>query len=501
MTKPGTAPATDSRRLSEVARHVIAPAGIVSTSWPKVRDTCHRLGWWFDGWQDGLGRLILSKRADGTYAADTIVLSIPRQVGKTYLIACIIFALCLINPGLKVIWTAHRKSTSIETFRQFDGMAKRPKVAGHIRQVIRSRGSEAIIFSNGSMIEFGARESGFGRGRTDVDVLVFDEGQILPESTLEDMGATQNVAKNPLTFVMGTPPRPKDDGEFFTLLRQEAIDGESDGTLYAEMSADRGCDPMDRAQWRKANASYPHRTSERAMLRLRKKLKNDDSWNREALGIHDEIVKDRPAIDPDLWSKELPGDGPEDGARPLCLAVDSSHAGELSISASWRLGEVVHAEEVWAGSSEVAAVEWIVGRAGRRMPVLIDSISPAAGLAPELKAQGVNVKLTTAADMVRACLLVVALAKARLLTHGDQEESVNAALAGSKKRDVRDAGGWAWDRRDETVNIAPLVAFTLAVLGASMKRRARSASAATTTQRRARRSTSRSTTRRAVVKQ
>ena len=121
MTRPGTVLATDRRPLSEVARHVIAPTGIKSTSWPKVRDTCHRLGWGFDGWQDGAGKLILSKRSDGSYAADTIVFSIPRQVGKTYLIACIIFALCLLEPGLKVIWTAHRKTTAAETFRQFDG--------------------------------------------------------------------------------------------------------------------------------------------------------------------------------------------------------------------------------------------------------------------------------------------------------------------------------------------------------------------------------------------
>jgi hypothetical protein len=62
MTKPGTAPATDRRPLSEIARHVIAPKGIKSTGWPMVRDTCKRLGWHFDGWQDGSGRLILSKR-------------------------------------------------------------------------------------------------------------------------------------------------------------------------------------------------------------------------------------------------------------------------------------------------------------------------------------------------------------------------------------------------------------------------------------------------------
>ena len=96
MTKLGTAPATSRRPLSGVARHVVAPEGIVSTEWPSVGQTCNRLGWGFDRWQADAGRLILAKRADGTYAADTTCISIPRQVGKTYLIACIIFALCLL---------------------------------------------------------------------------------------------------------------------------------------------------------------------------------------------------------------------------------------------------------------------------------------------------------------------------------------------------------------------------------------------------------------------
>ena len=143
-----------------------------------------------------------------------------------------------------------------------------------------------------------------------MDVIVFDEAQIMTETTLEDMAAAQNVAANPLTFMMGTPPRPKDAGEVFTLLRQEALDGDSDGTLYVELSADRGADLLDRDQWRKANPSFPHRTTERAMLRLRKKLKNDDSWRREALGIWDEITKQFSPINGPLWA-----DG--DGRRPL----------------------------------------------------------------------------------------------------------------------------------------------------------------------------------------
>ena len=67
MASPRTKPGT--RKLSEVARKLVVPDGIVSTGWPAVRDTCtKRLGVGFDPWQDGAGRLILAKRADGTLA-------------------------------------------------------------------------------------------------------------------------------------------------------------------------------------------------------------------------------------------------------------------------------------------------------------------------------------------------------------------------------------------------------------------------------------------------
>jgi hypothetical protein len=460
--------------LSEVARHVIAPDGIKCTGWPRVRDTCHRLGWGFDGWQDGAGRLILSKRADGSYAADTIVVSIPRQVGKTYLVAAIIYALCLLNPGLKVIWTAHRKSTSAETFRQFDGMSKRPKVAPHVRQVLRGKGDESIWFNNGSSIQFGARESGFGRGMTDIDILVFDEGQILKDDVLEDMGAAQNVARNPLTFVIGTPPRPKDPGEFFTLLRQEALDGESDGTLYIELSADRSCDPMDREQWRKANPSFPQRTSERAMLRLRKKLTNDDSWNREALGIWDES-QHKSLVKAALWEK-FTSMGPANGTRPNALAVDMSHDREISVSACWIDDNVAHIEEVWAGDNEAEAIDWVVGRVGRRIPVVVDNNSPASSFVPVLRARKAKVVTTGPLDMARACGLFLGRVKVSAITHANQK-AVNDALKIARKRAIGTAGGWGWDRSDEAVNIAPIVSPTLALFGAETSKRNRSGGA------------------------
>lgn len=416
--------------------------------------------------------LALSLRSDGEYAADTIVLSIPRQVGKTYLIACIIFALCLMKPGLLVIWTAQVKDTALQTFDQFFEMSQRPKVKPHLLKILQGKGDESIIFKNGSKIEFGARDSGFGRGRTDVDILVFDEGQHLSNEALENMGAAQNVAKNPLTFVMGTPPRPKDKGEFFALLRQEAVDGESDGTLYVELSADRDADPMDREQWRKANPSFPHRTTERAMLRLRKKLRNEDSWRREALGIWDEVAAQFSPLNGALWDQQV-DIGPADDTKPDGLAVDMSHDRQISISACWLVEDLAHAEEVWFGLDEVAAVDWVADawkRAGRRTVVAIDGMSPAASMVPVLRARGVKVHVGASGDMQKACGLMVSDLEAGRLTHADQER-LNSARADARKRAIGTAGGWGYDRREESSFIAPLVSATLARLAASMIRK------------------------------
>ena len=451
--------ATNPSRLSECARHVVPPAGIVSTAWPRARDTCQRLGWEFDGWQDDAGRLILAKREDGEYAADTIVISIPRQVGKTYLIACIIFALCLQQPGLTVIWTAQVKDTALETFDQFLSMAERPKVKPHIAATPRGKGDEAIVFANGSSIEFGARDSGFGRGRTDVDVIVFDEGQHLSNEALENMGAAQNVATNPLCFVMGTPPRPRDKGEFFSILRQEALDGDSDGTLYIEMSADRGCDPMDRDQWRKANPSFPFRTTERAMLRLRKKLRNEDSWRREALGIWDDAAQ--AIVSPSRWRDLV---APAMEGPPVAFGV-AAHDGQFSVVACWAEGEARWVREFVAHVRLDVVADWLYEHAGRRSPVLVPNYGAAAPLIPMLQAKYVNVKSASLGDTGRGCELLTEGCVAGWLTHDGQPQLADS-LAGARKKYGRDGAGWTFDLKASVRN-APAMAMVLALAGAA----------------------------------
>ncbi|UTN93198.1 terminase [Mycobacterium Phage Sunflower1121] len=453
-------------RLSEVARHVIKPEGITSTSWPSVRHECNvNMGLQFDRWQDDLGKLVCAKRPDGLYAADMFAMSIPRQTGKTYFLGAIVFALCKMTPGTTVIWTAHRTRTAAETFKSMQGLAKREEIAPHVQQVLTGNGKEAVLFTNGSRILFGAREKGFGRGFAKVDVLIFDEAQILTENAMDDMIPATNASPNGLILFAGTPPKPTDPGEVFTNLRNDALNGESDDVGYVEISADEDADPDDERQWRKMNPSYPHRTSRRAIMRMRKAL-SMDSFRREAMGIWDKIAVHMAVVKATVWRDLADEFGPEDGEKPSALGVDMSHGGALSVAACWLMDdESRHVEQVWAGTDTAAAVDWIVERAGRRMPVVIDDASPAKALVPELKRRKVKVRVTGAGDMAKACGLFENNVNNDTLTHGDQTD-VTEALKGARKRPIRDAGGWGWDRRDPTCVIHPLVAVSLALLGA-----------------------------------
>jgi hypothetical protein len=65
----------------------------------------------------------------------------PRQVGKSYLLGCIIFALCLLNPKLRVIWTSHHTATTEEMYEAMKDLAAHKRVAPHVTKCIALQGS------------------------------------------------------------------------------------------------------------------------------------------------------------------------------------------------------------------------------------------------------------------------------------------------------------------------------------------------------------------------
>lgn len=450
---------------------MVLPKDIASTGWPSAQATCVRLKITFDAWQDGAGTAILGKRKDGLYAADAVVLSIPRQVGKTFLIGSIIFALCISQPKTLALWTAHRYVTAEDTFNDLKAMAEKPEMAPHVRKIYDSAGKQRIIFVNGSRIMFGARERGFGRGFKRVGILVFDEAQILTENAVDDMVPATNRHPNPLIFYMGTPPKPSDPSDHFMRLRQEAIDGESDDTLYIEMSADENADPLDREQWAKANPSYPHHTTARAMMRMKKNL-GLESFIREALGRWDAAAS-LGVFDLGAWARIGPSkdqriEAPAPEALGIAADLDqvwlslgatgTSHRGDRGDKK--HLGSVLRVRDDTGRKTFVAEVARI--QQERSCVVAIDAKGPASYLIPDLEAAGVTLTRASLDDYVQACADLRALVNAGDAEH-DRYDDLNDAV---------DAAGWrkVGDRRvfsRKSGDISMLEAVALALWGTS----------------------------------
>lgn len=448
-------------KLSEAARHLVIPEGIVTSVFPRVERRLARARLVFDPWQQGFGMAALGCRESGLYASTIggVCASIPRQVGKTRTVGQLVLGLCLEFPGLRVVWTSHHGRTNTATFKTLQGLVKRKGIREYLAPIgpkhdgIRSaNGEQEIEFANGSIIMFGARAQGFGRGFEEIDVLVLDEAQILDGKALDDMVPSTNQGKHKhgaLIFFTGTPPRPTDPGEAFTFKRTAALAGHASDHMWVEFSADPDAAADDETQWPIMNPSYPHRTPRASMLRMRENLPDEDSWRREAMGIWpttaqawwEVVTEPQWAACKSKETKEQPGwlEG------PVALAVEmTSDQTSVSIVAAGTCREGGVGVEVvrqFAGTAGVVD-ELVALTSDQEHPVSHVALDPAspAGLLfiDKLTEAGITVTECKFADMKQATADFHDGVVNRGIVHRDRPE-LNASVAGSVWRLSGDA--------------------------------------------------------------
>lgn len=495
-------------RLSEVARHVVIPEGIVDSLWYEVSQRCEDFGESFDAWQDGLGEASLGIRADGMFAATIggITLSIPRQVAKTFIVMRIVVALCTLFPDLTVIWTAHRLRTATNTFQKMKAFVLRPSIRPFLKAgsnngtAIRdANGEQEIPFANGSRILFGAREQGFGRGFDEVDVEVFDEAQILTLKALEDMIAATNQSRfqhGALLFYMGTPPRPQvDPGEAFTSRRAEALAAKAEAggvdfgppvqsgdALYVECSGDAALDVDDPRQVPIANPSYPHRTPPVSIKRLRKNLPDKGSWRREGLGIWDEVSGGSRLITTDQWTRLGVQDPPTVGVKSFGVAF-SGDGNRVSVAGALKHADGVHVELVGAqsgamGSGIGALADWLAERWRETSTIVISGKSDADALRQALLDRGVSktvINVASTQEYFAACSMTAndAVEPEPRLTHlaTEGQKALDDSVACCDKKFRGPSGSWGWVATTTDGDETPIEAVSLANWGAKTSKR------------------------------
>lgn len=460
------------------ATRCVVPEDAHTSGEPSLNALANAAGDSFDTWQRQINRIALAMTDEGFWAARNVVMSIPRQTGKTYDVEWLAIHRAATIPGIRIVWTAQHFSVIKDTFEDMTAKATRPEMNTLVdpdHGISLAAGKEEIRFRNGSRIFFRARERGALRGIKNVGLLIIDEAQHLSDSAKASMLPTQNRAYNPQTIYMGTPPGPRDMGESFTRQRDKAITGRAHGTLYVEFAADRGCDPLDRQQWRKANPSYPHHTDDDAILNLADNLTPDD-FRREALGIWDETATTS-AIDQRQWADATVDRRREGGVMSFGLDMNPKRT-RLTIGACMRYpDDTVHIELAEYKDTEKDGTMWAVNLLAKAWAntaaVVIDAQSPATVLLPELQEAGITVTITNSTDMGQACGRFQDMLRDGTLTHlpEDGQQPLWQAVRKATQRPIGKQGMFGWRNPDDDTDISPLVAATIAIFGATTTRR------------------------------
>ncbi len=463
-----TTPRSSKPKLSEAARELVIPEGIVTSVFPRVQKRLNDVGVFFDPWQQGFGTVALGCRADGKYAATVggNVASIPRQVGKTFTVGGLLVGLCLEFPEFKCAWTSHHLRTTGNTFASIQGLVQRKGIRQYLRPdrsegIRKTNGQQEIAFTNGSLFMFGARSEGFGRGLDKMDSEVFDEAQILGLKALEDMIPATNQAAHPhgaLVFFMGTPPRPTDPGEAFTAKREQALSGKKKNIFYVEFSADPDSKPDDVKQFPIMNPSFPHRTPMEAMERMRENIPDDDSWNREARGIWPKNGMD--VIDFKLWTDLGDSSAPPPDRVVLVVAVAQDRSWScIAVAGDVLVGDekrtLVMCQSMPGLSGVAAKIADLKQQRNVAEVALIGAMAKA--LQPDLTQAGIEFETLTGADEAASCAAFQEAVKSAALVHLQQVQLDKAV----KNAQTRMSGeSERWDRKDVKVDDSPLVAVS-----------------------------------------
>lgn len=361
------------------------------------------------------------------------------------------------------LWTAHQFKTTTEAFLRIRGWVDgSDDLRRQVKRITTANGDEGIELRSGARLRFIARSKSSGRGFSPQRIF-FDEAQELSTAAVTAMMPSMSAQPNPQALYSGTVPGPDNNSEHWTRIRNRGRVGGSSRLAWLEWSptgSEDGVVDLDASgPVFEANPALGFRVTADTVASERESL-DDESFGRERLSIWPthtastviSLVSWRECSDsgsvivgPPVFAVETA----QDRSMTAVSVAGRREDGFLHVEVvkygkgtSWALDEALRLTAAWGGS------------------VVVDGISPAASLVPMLKDSGVDVTVTNASDMARACGAFYDSVVEKQLFHLD-DPVVKSALISAGKRPL--AGGWGWDRKSG--DISPLVAVTLAAYG------------------------------------
>lgn len=429
-----------------------------------------------DPWQQLAVMDALAEGDDGLWAAFEVAILVARQNGKGSIIEAIELAKLFLFGDRLIIHTAHEFKTAGEGYLRIKFLIENtPELHKKVRQYHGSHGEEGITLKTGQRLRFLARSKGSGRGFS-ADTLIYDEAYELPSSSVAASLPTLSARPNPQVYYTSSAPLVGSD----TLrdvrargMHKEGTDWES--LAFLEWSADPegyeygrdgrrvSLDLDDRRAWSDANPGLGRRLRE-PFIKKERAAMDDEEFSRERLGIVDE-PKFSAVITPEQY--ETTRDPKSQPLDPVVFAIDTNP------DSSWSSISVAGARSDKRIHGEIAdrrrGTGWVVDRMvelyedWEPKKVIIDAMSPAASMIPQLAERGIEVYVTNTVEYGRACVNILDMIENNRFRHTGQEQFKTSTEIASKRL-IGEAGIWGWARK-ESGDISPLVSITLAVFG------------------------------------
>ncbi|MEA1795138.1 hypothetical protein [Rhodococcus qingshengii] len=215
-----------------------------------------------------------------TWAAPRVGILCPGENDREHITLARELYELLLFANRRIVHTADHFSTAREAQHQLSRILMESNfLRSEVKHVYTANGQQRIEMRNGSVIHYCARKTGSIR-IANVDLLVLDDAEFLPDNTYRDVQPMVVHSSNPQVWMLGNAvdARSNKHGHVFTRARRRALTGDpqqcwieysSDDTRYDFDDPDttrRGrlvIDPDDPTQWARANPG--RRISEKAI--------------------------------------------------------------------------------------------------------------------------------------------------------------------------------------------------------------------------------------------
>jgi hypothetical protein len=398
-----------------------------------------------------------------------VILTVPRQSGKTTLLLVLILLRALSEPRQNIRYTAQTGSDARKKWMDDWLPVLEPSHFGSLFKPRLTNGHEALLFKNGSIQGLVATTKKTGHGGS-IDLGILDEAFAHPDARLEQALKPAMITRDhPQLWIVSTAGTPEDSSYLWSKVesgRQLAESGVTHSVAYFEWSADDDADPSDPATWWSCMPALGRTITEEAIAADFSSMSQSgrlSEFCRAYLNRWMTAITD-PVIPLETWSALADPSSRREGG--VCFAFD--------VTPDRSMGAIAVAGVRPDGATHVEVIEqgrgtgWLVPRLAELMEdhkpiaVICDPSGPAGSLLPDLARQGVDALVVSSKEHAQACGMFYDAVVEGTLHHLGTPELL-AALDGAAKRPLGDA--WVWSRKSSSVDISPLVAVTLAFWG------------------------------------